>query len=228
MGEGARRVVEGAAADASGGAGGTDAASALIGSLGGALTFALVFVFTLFLLIDGDRYAGWMFMLLPRDRRADARSLAGRIRDRLSRWVVGWASYGLVAGLAVGLITFALGVPSPWLYGILGAAFALIPGIGTSLAFIPAAFMTLAGPPWQLPALAVAAVAYHALDAFFIAPRLLAGALRLPTFVGLIAVLVGVSLFGIWGALIASPLAAAVHETLLEELHPRAATPSAA
>lgn len=227
VGEGARRVVEDAAAEATG-PGGTDAASFLIGSLGGALTFLLVLVFTLFMLIDGDRYAGWMFMLLPRERRADARGLAVRIRDRLSRWVIGWASYGLLAGLAVGLITFALGIPSPWLYGIGALAFALIPGVGTSLVFIPAAFVALGGPPWQLPALAAAAVVYHAADTLFIAPRFLAGALRLPTFVGLVAVLVGVSLFGVWGALIASPLAAAIHETLMEELRPRAATQSAA
>lgn len=221
--EGARRVVEEATDEADPQTGSTiDAAALAVAAAGGATTFLLVLGFTLFLLIEGDRYAGWAFMLLPSERRVSARAFAVAVRDRLASWVIGWIGYAFVSAAAVGTILFALQVPTPWLFAVLAFIFALVPGLGVVLAFLPAAVLAAGGPPWQAIAVIVAAAVYHAVDVMYLAPRLHAGVLQLPTFVGLVAVLVGVALFGVWGGLIASPVAAVIAMSLNEGLRPHA------
>lgn len=219
VGEGARRVVEGATDQPQAG-GSTDAAAVAVAAAGGATTFLLVFAFTLFMLIEGDRYAGWAFMLLPKERRASARAFAVAVRDRLSSWIIGWIGYAFVSAAAVGTILFALQVPTPWLYAVLAFLFALVPGLAVILAFVPAAILAGGGPPWQMLAVIIAGAIYHAIDAMYIAPRLHAGVLQLPVFVGMVSVLVGVAIFGVWGGLIASPVAAVIAMTLNETLRP--------
>lgn len=222
LGEGARQVVEEATNGAPLEEGQTDAAALALAAAGGATTALLVVAFTLFLLIEGDRYAGWAFMILPKERRASARALAVAVRDRLSGWVVGWIGYAFATAFLVGAIMFALQVPTPWLFGVLAFIFALVPGLGVVLAFVPAAVLASGGPPWQTMAVIVAAALYHATDVMYLSPKLHAGVLQLPTFVGVVAVLVGVAIFGIWGGLIAAPVAAVIAMTLNETLRPHA------
>lgn len=219
--EGARRALEEATAP-------VDPSGAAVGVIGGALHSTLVLLFTFLLLLSGDRIAGWLFMILPRERRANARATALRIRDRLSKWVLGWLAYGALNGLIVLVAMTLLGVPSPWTWAVLGFVFALMPGLGPALVYIPAVVLSL-GDGWRAAALLGAAGLQHALDVFLLAPRVLAGELRLPPIVTLVAVMVATALFGFWGALIAVPLVVAVQQVLRERVsEPEAPDPSGA
>lgn len=215
--EGARRALEEATAP-------VDPSGAAVGVIGGALHSTLVLLFTFLLLVSGDRIAGWLFMILPRDRRANARATALRIRDRMSNWVLGWLAYGAMNGLIVLVAMTALGVPSPWTWAVLGLVFALMPGLGPALVYVPAIVLSL-GDPWRASALLGAAGLQHVLDVFLLAPRVLAGELKLPPIVTLAAVMVATALFGFWGALIAVPVVVAVQQVLREGVGSASAQP---
>lgn len=208
--EGARRVVEEAAQP-------TDPSGAALGVVGGVMTSGLVLLFTFLLLVSGDTIAGWLFMILPRERRADARALAVRIRDRMSNWVLGWLAYGAVNGLIVFVVMAALGVPAPWTYAVVAVVFALLPGLGPVLVYLPAVLVSL-DTGWRVAALIGIGAAQHAIDVFVLAPRVLAAELRLPPIVTLVAVMVATALFGFWGALIAVPVVVAVQQVLRERV----------
>lgn len=210
--EGARRVVEEATTP-------TDPSGAALGVVGGAMTSGLVLLLTFMLLVSGDTIAGWLFMLLPRQDRADARALAMRIRDRMSNWVLGWLAYGLVNGAIVLVATAALGVASPWTYAIVAVALALLPGMGPALVYVPAILLSV-DDGWRVIGLVAAASIQHLLDVFVLAPRILAAELKVPPVVTIVAVLVGAALFGFWGALIATPVTVAVQQLLRERLRP--------
>lgn len=221
---GARRVAEDVAAEATGTSDRPKAAStagdtrpapldpwALASSfLGGIVTLGLVLIFTFFLLLDGDRYAQWAVMMLPRGQRLWARTIGLSIRDRLSQWVMAQIVYGLASGLIVGGAMWAIGLPTPWLYGLAGTALALFPGVGPALAAIPAFFVATGHSTWQAGVVIVFGVALWAIDAVVIAPRIYGTLLRLPMLVVLVAMLLGAVVMGVWGALIAPPVAAAV------------------
>lgn len=210
--EGARRVVEEATTR-------TDPSGAALGLVGGAMTSGLVLILTFMLLVSGDTIAGWSFMVLPREDRADARALAMRIRDRMSNWILGWLAYGVVNGAIVLVATAALGVASPWTYAIVALVLALLPGMGPVLAYVPAILLS-ADEGWRIVGLVAAAAVQHLLDVAVLAPRILAAELKVPPVITIVAVLVGTALFGFWGALIATPLTVAVQQLLRERLRP--------
>jgi predicted PurR-regulated permease PerM len=67
----------------------------------------------------------------------------------------------------------------------------------------------------------------YIIDSTALSTRIYGGLLHLPMFVVLLALLIGAALLGVWGAMIAAPVAAGV-QTLLEDLpdteilaHPR-------
>jgi predicted PurR-regulated permease PerM len=202
QGEGTAAAVAGVAA--------VSAGALAIGLFGGLVTLGLVLIFTFFLLLEGDRFAQWLLMTLPKERRADARMLGLEIRDRVSRWLLAQFTY---AGVSFGLMTAGMAVfqiPNAWLYGIFSMVLALLPGIGPAAAAIPALFVALDLSTWQAVAVAVFGVAVYALDGSVLVPRIYGSVMQLPMFVVLVATLLGFELLGVWGAMIAAPAAATI------------------
>lgn len=181
---------------------------------GGVATLVLVLVFTFFLLLDGDKFAQWVLMTLPRDRRAELRMLGLEIRDRVSRWVRAQFTYAAVSGILMATGMFAFQIPSPWLYGVLSAVLALLPGLGPGFAAVPAFLVALEMSTWQAVAVLVFGLLVYALDGTVLVPRIYGGVMQLPMFVVLVATLLGADLMGIWGAMIASPVAVAIQIVL--------------
>lgn len=198
----------------------------LIGFFGGLFTLGLVLVFTFFLLIDGARFAQWSMALLPRGRRSWARRLGLEIRDRVGRWVLAQIMYALTSGVIVTAGMLAIGLESPWLYGIMAVILAILPAIGPALAAVPALPAAMDMSPWQTVAVAVFGIVLWAVDGMVIAPRILGAMLRLPMFVVLVALLVGAAIMGVWGALIAPPVAVAIQVLLHDRYSPTADRPT--
>jgi predicted PurR-regulated permease PerM len=191
-----------------------------LGLFGGLATLALVLLFTFFLLLEGHRFAQWLVLALPRDARPQARAVGLRVRDRISAWVLAQAIYGTVSGLIVGGGMALLQVPSPWLYGVAGAILAVLPGIGPSVAAIPAFLVALDLAPWQPVAVAVFGLALYVVDSTTVSTRIYGHLLRLPMFVVLLSLFLGGALMGVWGALVAAPVAAAIQVVLRDLVQP--------
>lgn len=111
-----------------------------------------------------------------------------------------------------------LQVPSPWLYGIIGATLGIFPGLGPWIAIVPAFVVALDLSVWQATAVAVFGVAMYVVDSTTLSTKIYGELLRLPMFVVLLALLVGAALMGIWGAMIAAPVAAGIHSVLEDQM----------
>jgi predicted PurR-regulated permease PerM len=192
------------------------------GLFGGAVTLAMVLIFTFFLILDGARFAGWLLLLLPRERRVWARALGVRVRDRVSQWVLGQMAYALLSSAMVGGVLWALGIPEPGIFAIGAGLLSLIPGVGPWFATIPAFVIALGMSTWQAVGVAAFGLSLWAADATVIAPRIYGAALRLPSFVVLFSIMFGAAVMGTWGALIATPVAAALDAVLRDRLRPPA------
>jgi predicted PurR-regulated permease PerM len=90
---------------------------------------------------------------------------------------------------------------------------AFIPGLSPALVTLPALVVALGASSGQAAAILAFGLAFHIADQALIAQRVYGAALRLPAFVTLLAMLLGGALFGVWGALIGPPIAAAVEGT---------------
>jgi predicted PurR-regulated permease PerM len=99
----------------------------------------------------------------------------------------------------------------------------IIPLVGTLSAsvIITLGVLLFNGPGWQVLVVLVYYVIYMQVEAYLLSPRIMARAVKVPGVVVVIAALVGGTLLGILGALIAIPVAAAIQLILKEVVIPK-------
>lgn len=94
---------------------------------------------------------------------------------------------------------------------------ALLPGLGPAFAAVPAIVVALDLAPWQPVSVLLFGVVIYILDGALFVPRIYGSVMQLPMFVVLIATLLGADLMGVWGAMIASPVAVALQIILRDQ-----------
>jgi predicted PurR-regulated permease PerM len=179
----------------------------VVGGVTGVLTVA---VLTTYLLIDGPRVATSLFRLLPRSERLPGRQMFAEIGLQVGSYMRGQFITSAAAGLFSFILLAALKVPEPLALAFLMAVADVIPMVGPLIGTVPAVLMALTrGTPVALIVL-VAFVVYHQIESHVLVPRIYGRTMSLSPSIVVIAILIGATLMGILGALLALPVAAAV------------------
>jgi predicted PurR-regulated permease PerM len=172
-----------------------------------------------YLLVDLPKIRRGAKSLVPAARRDEWMDVAGRVGDTLGGFFRGQLVAALLVGLFCMLFFWLIGLPYFVVIGLLTALFALVPLIGTVIAAIPVLFvaLTTSGPTggvfhirggWPLAlASAVVLVLAQQLDTRLLAPRMLDPGVRLHPITVLLSLLIGGTLLGLWGMLLAVPVA---------------------
>jgi predicted PurR-regulated permease PerM len=190
-----------------------------------------VLVFTVYFMADMPRIRSGVVRLFPVERRPRARQVVDLVVDKVGGYMIGNIIISIIAGVA-SLIAFSLlGVPFPVPLAFVVALCDLIPMIGATLGAIIGVTVALFSTN-LLHTILVAAffVGYQQLENYVIAPRVLKTTVELGAAAVLIAGLIGATVLGLVGALMAIPVAAAFNVLLNERLlaHEAAAGASAA
>lgn len=173
----------------------------------GVLTVA---VLTVYLLIDGPRVGMELMRLLPRAERLPARQVLAEIAVQVGGYMRGQLLTSALAGGFSFLLLLALRVPEPLALAFLMAVADVIPMVGPLLGTVPAVLMALThGGPTAL-AVGIGYLVYHQLESHVILPRVYGNTMKLSSSVIIIAILIGATLMGILGVLLALPVAAAL------------------
>jgi len=190
-----------------------------------------------YLLVDLPKIQRAAEAMIPASRRSEIRDLAGRIGVTLGGFFRGQLLVALVMGLTSMLGFYVVGLPFFALLGALTGLFALVPLIGTIIAAVPMLFVALTtsgrsggllhiSGGWKLAlAGAIVLVLVQQLDQRLLSPRLLSRTARLNPVTVLLSLLVGGTLLGLWGMLLAVPTAAALKIVLLHVWDTRSAWP---
>jgi predicted PurR-regulated permease PerM len=179
-----------------------------------------VLVFTIYFMADMPRIRSGAVRLFPVDRRPRARQVVDLVVDKVGGYMIGNIIVSIIAGLA-SLIAFSLlGVPFPVPLAFVVALCDLIPMIGATLGAIIGVTVALFSTSLWPTTILVAAffVAYQQLENYLIAPRVLKTTVELGAAAVLIAGLIGATVLGLVGALMAIPVAAAFNVLLNERL----------
>jgi len=171
----------------------------------------------LYVMVDRDRLRGGLFAVVPRS----AHVRLSRVLLNLELIVGGYVRGQLLTSVCIAAFTFALlvaiGVKDALAIAVFVGAVDVLPYVGVLLAIAPVATAAfLQSTTLGLVALA-AMIAYHEFENRLLMPHIYGQALRLPSSVIMIALLAGGTLYGITGALLALPVAAALL-MLLQEL----------
>ncbi len=171
----------------------------VLGALGTAVSFGLMLFVLFFVLRDGPALAQKIVRMLPIEERRRSR-LWLHLADVTRAVFMGIGLTALVQGALIGIGFWIAGLPSPLVFGVLGALCALIPLVGTSLVWIPgAAFLAIHGDYGHAVFLTAWGVLVVGSVDNFLRPMLISGRSELPTLAVFIGVMGGLSAFGFIG-----------------------------
>ncbi|HEY7176682.1 MAG TPA: AI-2E family transporter [Micromonosporaceae bacterium] len=179
---------------------------------GAVLTTLLVVVLTIYFMADLPRIRRAVVRLFPKRHRPRASHVTTVMIDKVGDYMIGNVIISLIAGVTAFLMMLILGVPFALPLGVAVALTDLIPLIGATIGAaicVLVAFATTDLWP-NTVVLIIFFVLYQQLENYLIAPRVLRNTVDLPSVAVLLVALIGASMLGLVGALMAIPIAAAV------------------
>lgn len=182
----------------------------------------ITLVLAFFLAADPSVGKGLVGRLAPPAQRERIVAMAATARVRIGAWARGQVAIAVIFGLAMGLGLGALGVPYAVSLGVAAGVLELLPYVGGAITVVLATLTALSvGLPQAIGVVVLYLILVN-LEAHVLAPWLFGRAVGLPPVAILVALVVGVDLLGIAGALLAVPLTVILW-VVADELLPRPA-----
>ena len=176
---------------------------------GAIVDVVLMLILSIYLCSSGARIAHWLKTQTPRGANSRARGLVSITNRVVGGYIRGVVILATLIGLMVGVGMAVLGVPYPVLLGVLAFFMEFIPVLGVFISGAAAVLVALVNYHELLrPAIVLAYfILVHIIEGDVIGPRIMGRAVGIHPATGLIALVAGTEVFGIWGALFAAPLA---------------------
>ncbi len=181
-----------------------------------------VLVLTIYFLLSLSRIRAGSLKLVPKSRRERVGTLVDPILEKIGGYIAGQIIVGVVAGVLSFIFLVIAGVPFPVALALWVAIAALIPLVGATLGAIPAVIVAFFTSTTVGIATLVFFLVYQQVENYVIAPRVMTKAVDVSPAAVLLAALIGGSLLGFVGALMAIPAAASLKLITHEILIPKA------
>ena len=184
--------------------------SVTVGVFSALVQLITVLVLAFFLLLDGKRIVSWAFEELGPVHGPRVKRIAEDIYRSVGGYVVGNLLISLIAGLGTYVVLAILGVPFAVPLAVLMAFLDLIPLVGATIAGILIGIVAgIHDFPTALIVWVVYLVVYQQIENNVVQPAVYRKTVQLHPLVVIVAVLIGASLLGVLGALVAIPVAGA-------------------
>lgn len=180
-----------------------------------------VLIVTLYFLANLPAMKAQAYRLVPRSRRARVGLLTDEILSRVGGYVAGAVSIASLAAVVTFVLLRVIGVDYAVALAMLVFLTGLIPLIGAT---IGAVFVTTVALFSSIQAGIICAVfflIYQQIENYLLYPRIMQRSVDVSPAATVVAVLIGGSLLGVLGALLAIPMAAAVQLVINEVVAPR-------
>ena len=188
----------------------------------GAVAVLTVTVLTLYFLASLQSVTGVIYRFVPASRRDRVSKITDAIVIRIGGFVSGQATVAFIASIFGLILALSLRLPYPSAIALLVFVCGAIPLIGHLLGITAVTLIALSKSPTDAVITLLVYVAYIQIENYLIMPRIMRKSLSLPGVITIIAALVGVSLLGIVGGILAVPIAAAVLLIVDEVVFPKA------
>ena len=190
--------------------------------LSGTVAALTVLILTLYFLASFPTVTTVAYRFVPATRRDRVSKISDAIIRRIGAFIGGQATVAFIAAIFGLILAFSLGLPYPAAIGVLVFVCGAIPLIGHILGIVLVTLIALSKSPADALLTMAFYVVYIQIENYIIMPRIMRKSLSIPGVVTIIAALVGVSLLGIVGGILAVPIAAAVLLIIDEVVFPKA------
>jgi len=191
-----------------------DAATNLLSALplaGGVLSWmanaALILVIGIYLAADAETYIEGAIALVPPARRRRARAIFEEAGEDLRKWLIAMTLDMLFLGVCISFGLWLVGTPFAFLLGTISGVLVFVPYIGPILSMIPGLLLALTVSPEHALYAGIVYVVALQLEGNIALPLLQRWTVHLPPAVSMLAIVGFGLLFGIWGVLLATPMA---------------------
>ncbi|MHB8575528.1 MAG: AI-2E family transporter [Dehalococcoidia bacterium] len=182
------------------------------------INVVLILVIAFFLAVEENFVNVVITKYVPPAQRPRAQRMLGRIGTRLGQWARAQILLALFFGVAFGIGLRVVGVKYAVTLGLIGGVLEIIPYVGGFITVALAVLIALT----QNPVLVVWVVAWYTivveLEGHVIAPKLMDRLLHIHPLVIVVALFLGGEALGIFGALLAVPIAIVV-QVVLDEFY---------
>jgi len=176
-----------------------------------------ILVLSLFMIGSGRNWLRWIAQRRDPEHQVMLNRLFDRIGNAVGNYVAGAMGQALVAGILAYVVLRILGVPYAGSLAVIIFLLDLVPLVGATLGAILVGVITLFNDfPTATVVWIIWSIVYQQVENNVIQPRIQARAVQVHPFVVLVSVLFGSTLFGVLGALLAIPVAAAIQISVIE------------
>ena len=195
--------------------------SAVLAVVGGVFGLLTVLIITFYLLVDADSIVRTLQRLFPRPEQARVHDACRRVTTKVSAWLGGQLLLAAIIGSTAALGLWLLGVPYFYVLALVAAVGEMIPVIGPLIAAIPAILVAFTVSPAVALGVAIFFVIQQQVENHVLVPKIMERQVGVSAVIVIVSLLLGGSLLGIAGAILAVPTAA-ILQVLFEELVPEA------
>jgi putative heme transporter len=201
-------------------------------SFGGALltevanaifNLVLIFVLSVYMLLYGQQIGALVRRIMPAGDGSKADDYPLLVQRAVSRYVGGQLLFSAIMGASAGLSLYIFGVIGIFpdgskyalAFGVFYAVMELVPYIGPILGAAPPVAVALFTNPITAVWVVLLFIGLQQLEGHVVAPQVFGHTLRINPLLVIFALLVGLEVNGIFGALVALPILSVVRETVV-------------
>lgn len=173
-------------------------------------------VLTIYFLAEGEHVYLWALSLVPPAKRERLDQTLQRASVRMGRWLLGQLALMLLMGLASGTVFALLHIRYSFILAVVMGVSNIVPVIG-ALFSVSLAVLAAAADSWtKVLGVLLFQLVYSQIESAYLVPRIMRTSVDLAGTAVVIALLLGVGLAGVVGAVVAVPSAVLV-AVLLDE-----------
>jgi predicted PurR-regulated permease PerM len=190
--------------------------------ISGIFSILTILVLTLYFLAALPTVTQDAYRLVPASRRERVAKISDAIIFRVGAFVGGQITISFFASIFILILGFSLNLPYKFALALVVFVCGLIPLIGHFIGISIVTIIALTDSPLIAAIAFIAYVVYVQFENYVLTPRVMKRSLSIPGLVTIIAALIGTSLLGLVGGILAVPIAAAVLLILEEVVYPQA------
>jgi putative heme transporter len=183
----------------------------------------LVFVLSVYMLLYGQRIGALVRRLMPDGDGTREDDYPSLVQRAVSRYVGGQLLFSVIMGTSAGLALWLFGETGIFpdgskyavAFGVFYGVMELVPYIGPILGALPPILVALVTHPISAVWVVLLFIGMQQLEGHVVAPQVFGHTLRINPLLVIFALLIGLQLYGIIGALVALPILSVLRETVV-------------
>jgi predicted PurR-regulated permease PerM len=169
-----------------------------------------VLILTFYMLVDSWTLRESALRLFPKERRARIDAVGRQVMTKVSAWLTGQLLLATTIGVTSAIGLWALGIPFFYVLALLSAIGELIPIVGPILAAIPAIAVAASLGLNKVILVIIFFLVQQQLENHILVPKIMSRQVGLSPVTVIVSLLIGGSLLGVIGAILAVPTAAII------------------